>query len=91
MRVKSDLADVDFHLGSIRRSQRGLVIASREGSSLPTVVEVGREDVLAAMVAILRSPSALWYVLTVPFRRAQKDQTAGNAVTTVVDEINKPW
>jgi len=90
MRVKSDLADVDFHLGSIRRGGSGLVIASREGSSLPTVVEVGRDDVLAGMSALLRSPSAFWYVLTVPFRRASA-KTANDTVSTVVDQINKPW
>jgi hypothetical protein len=90
MRVKSDLADVDFHLGAIRRGGNGLVIVSSEGSSLPTVVEVGREDVLAGMAALLRSPSALWYVLTVPFRRASVN-AASSAASTAVDLINKPW
>ena len=67
MRVKSKLADVDFQCGLIKREGHHLVIASHESQAMKTVVYVSPGDTLTFLVSILRSPSAILFILAFPY------------------------
>ena len=89
MRVVSGLADLDFHVGRIARDGSELVVESRAGSGIPTVVYVGRDDVVAGIKALLRSPGALAFLLAAPFRRGRP--TAPGGARRDSTDLNNPW
>ena len=92
MRVISGLADIDFHIGRITRDGNGLVVESRVGSGIPTAVHVGRDDVIAGVRALLRSPGAFGFLLSAPFRRSRPAAPrAGGASSNEASDINNPW
>jgi hypothetical protein len=89
VRVVSGLADMDFNVGRIARDGERLIVESRAGD-VPTVVYVDRVDVHAGLRALLRSPGALGFLLTAPFRRATR-RAAGPAPRASADDVNNPW
>ena len=92
MRVVSGLADLDFHIGHIARDGDCLVVESRAGGGIPTVVHVGRDDVVAGLRALLHSPGALGFLLTAPFRRSRPAASQpGSVPRNEASDINNPW
>ena len=92
MRVVSSLADIDFHVGAIAHLKACIVVQSRSGEGIPTTVYVDRDDVVGGMKALLRSPAALWFVLTAPLRRSRPAGAAVIARTgTNSNDVNNPW
>lgn len=95
MKVVSPIADLDVFIGSMRRSGNDLVIRSSEDSTIETQVTISASDILATLGALLRSPSALVYVLLFPFflirgwLGSESDEIARNGPGP--DPINKPW
>ena len=75
MKVKSKLADVDFQFGAIERKDNMLVISNDPSQSMRSRVYVTPDDVLRFVGKLLRSPSALLFILAFPifYWRARKD------------------
>ena len=90
MRVVSGLADLDFHVGRIGRDGARVVVESRPGDAVPTVVYIDRDDVIVGLKALLRSPGALAFLLTAPFRRPARS-AAAPALRSNEEDINNPW
>jgi preprotein translocase subunit Sec63 len=67
MRVKSKLADVDFQFGDVKRDGNLLVIDSHPDSTMKSSVYVSPQDVVEVLKRILISPSALLFVLGLPY------------------------
>ena len=97
MRVVSSLADIDFGIGRIFRRGKNLVIESDEGSTLPTIVTVTPRDAFASLGALVTSPSAWWFVITLPFSVFSKAPQQGNNNDDDWEArrkritLNKPW
>lgn len=96
MKVVSPIADLDVFIGTMRRSGNNLVIRSREDSTIETQVTIQASDVLATLGALIRSPSALLYVLLFPFFLLRAKLGGGRSEDTLrsgpgPDPINKPW
>ena len=77
MRVRSKLADVDFQFGDVKRDGDLLIINSHAESRMKSRVYVSPEDVTEFLKKFLVSPSAIVFVLALPFfwfrfRRTQK-------------------
>lgn len=92
MRVLSALAELDFHIGRIARNGDRLIVESRADAVLPAAVHVDRDDVVNGLKALLRSPGALAFVLSAPFRRASR--ASGPAIArgrTAREDIHNPW
>ncbi|MGH8137648.1 MAG: hypothetical protein ACREVV_05565 [Steroidobacteraceae bacterium] len=90
MRVTSGIADVDFSVHTISRQGPYLVVRNQDDRSLPTVVYVSAQDIVAALKALFASPAALGFVLTAPFRR--KSLAAGSVGNAIArDDVNNPW
>ncbi len=87
MKVVSQLANLDFQVGDIRREGNRLVVTSAEGKGIPTTVYIRPSDTLQVVKAVFRSASALGYVLLFPLYwyrdRHVKVEEKGN--------INNPW
>ena len=66
MKVKSRLADVDFLFGSVERKGNTLVITSHPSQTMKSKVYVSPQDVLSFLGQLIRSPSALLFVLGFP-------------------------
>lgn len=91
MKVTSGLADVDFTVDSISREDSHLVVRDAvRGAGVPTVVYVSPQDIVAGLKALLRSPRALWLVLTAPFRR-KRTPLAPISSEAWYDDVNNPW
>ena len=91
MKVTSGLADVDFDVHSIAREGAWLVVRdAARGAGPATMVYVAPQDVVAGLAALLRSPRALLFVLTAPFRR-RGAVAAPVASTAWYDDVNNPW
>lgn len=78
MKVKSKLADVDFQFGDIERKGNTLVISSHPSQTMKSKVYVRPEDVVAFLGRLVRSPSALLFVLGLPvfYVRARGDRNS---------------
>ena len=97
MKVQSPLATLDIGIGAARRNGNDLVLTSRAGGSMETMITVSAAEVLRTVGTILASPSALIFVLGLPFFWLRQRLGRGSASTTgeagvrrTVD-INKPW
>jgi hypothetical protein len=66
MRVTSQLADVDFKFGPIVREGDQLVISSAADQAMATKVYVSPRDIVSFLGRLLRSPSALRFLLLFP-------------------------
>lgn len=75
MKVKSKLANVDFHCGTIEREGHQLIVYSHESQAMKTVVYVSPSDTLTFLFSLLRSPSALQFIIAFPYFwwRARKE------------------
>ncbi|MES2045116.1 MAG: hypothetical protein V4475_14685 [Pseudomonadota bacterium] len=94
MRVVSSLADIDFGVGRIGRSGRNLVIESSADSTIATKVTVSPRDALRSLGALVASPSAWWFVLSLPVAafRGRKPETGDAWVQRRASTgLNKPW
>ncbi|WP_034160953.1 hypothetical protein [Sphingomonas sp. ERG5] len=94
MRVVSSLADIDFGVGRIGRSGRNLVIESSADSTIATKVTVTPRDALRSLGALLRSPSAWWFVLLLPVAvLGGPNRKTGDAWVQrrAGVGLNKPW
>lgn len=76
MKVKSKLANVDFQFGDIERKGNQLVISSHPSQTMKSKVYVSPADVVAFLGRLVRSPSALLFVLGLPvfYFRARGDK-----------------
>ena len=94
MKVFSPLANLDLHIGTIKRSGNNISVIASEESSLPTEVIATPSDVLRVIGSMLTSPSLWLYLLLLPFhwwlaKSAQDVDGPGQA--TDATNINKPW
>ncbi len=67
MRVTSQLADVEFRFGPVVREGNKLVLSSAPDQTMSTTVYVSPRDVVSFLGRLLRSPSALLFVLGFPY------------------------
>ncbi|MCG8507357.1 MAG: hypothetical protein MI755_22320 [Sphingomonadales bacterium] len=94
MRIESPLADMDFLVGSVVRRGDALVVTSDAASPLEATVLLSDRDAATLFAAVLKSPSALGFVLTLPFRwlRGKSGRpAAGSGARHPFDQLNKPW
>jgi hypothetical protein len=67
MKIRSRLADVEFEFGEIVRDGDLLVIASHPDARMKSKVYVSPRDVTAFLRRLITSPSALLFVIGLPF------------------------
>jgi len=67
MRIRSKLADVEFEFGEIVRDGNTLVISSHPDARMKSKVYVTPKDITAMLRRLLVSPSALLFVIFLPF------------------------
>lgn len=67
MRVRSKLAQIDFRFGDVSREGNLLLIDSHADSNLPSRVYISPQDVLEFLKRLLTSPSAILFVLGLPW------------------------
>jgi len=67
MKVVSKLANVDFHIGRVKREGDGIVIFSDPDKSMPSKVYVSPEDVLRMLKAMFATPSSWLFLLLFPY------------------------
>lgn len=96
MRVISSLADIDFGIGRILRRDGNLVIESSADSTLETTVTVTPVDAIKSLGALFVSPSAWWFVLTLPFAIFGGGSKSGSSdgdweARRNRKGLNKPW
>ena len=93
MKVNSPLANMKIFVGSVSKVPGGLVIESRDDSTMPAEVLIEPRDARDFVVALLRKPLALIYVMIMPLigflsPATVSDDEAGSGQE---DAINKPW
>ena len=66
MKVRSKLADVEFAFGTVERKGNTLVISSHPSQTMKSKVYISPADVVAFLGRLVRSPSALLFVLGLP-------------------------
>ncbi|MEL7028467.1 MAG: hypothetical protein AAGL49_04485 [Pseudomonadota bacterium] len=95
MEVKSALADIEFYVADARRDGDRLKFSSAPTSSLEATVYLAPRDVAALLWSVLRSGSALGFVLSLPWlllrRRDGNAGARGEQATHPFDDLNKPW
>lgn len=92
MRVVSGLADLDFHVGRIARDGSHLIVTSRNDAGIPTTVYVDRDDLVQGLMALLRSPRALLFLLSAPLRRPRRAASGARQTLRGGDsDVNNPW
>ena len=94
MRVISSLADIDFHVGRVRREGGNLIVESSADSTLATTVTITPRDALKAVKALLTSGATWRFLAGLPFGGGNK--TGGSEDGRWVERrhrlgINKPW
>jgi hypothetical protein len=80
MNVKSKLANVEFQVGDVERKGNLLVISSHPSQTMKSKVYVSPLDVVSLLGRVLKSPSALLFVIGLPvfYFRARAEQKAGS-------------
>ena len=98
MKVTSPLANLDVGIGAARREGNDLVLSSRDGDAVQTVITVSAQEVLSTIGTVLASPSGLGFVLGLPFFWVRQRFARGRAPASVAQrrpsgtaDINKPW
>jgi hypothetical protein len=96
MKVTSPLANLDVGIGAARREGNDLVLTSREGDAVQTVITVSAREVLHTIGTVLSSRSGLGFVLGLPFFWVRQSFGRGRASASVAQrrpngDINKPW
>ena len=72
MRVKSDLADLQIELGSIRRDGDELVVESAPESSLDASIRVDATEARNILGRMLRSGAVWGFLLRLPLSRPER-------------------
>ena len=93
MKVNSPLANLKIFVGSVSKVPGGLAIASRDDSTMPAEVLIEPRDARDFVLALLKNPSALIYLIAMPLIGFFSPQPASkdNAPAGQDDPINKPW
>ena len=93
MKVNSPLANMKIFIGSVAKVPGGLVIESRDDSTMPAEVFIEPRDARDFVVALLKKPLALIYVLIMPLVGflSPATVTKEEAGSGQEDSINKPW
>ena len=93
MKVNSPLANMKIFIGSVAKVPGGLVIESRDDSTMPAEVLIEPRDARDFVVALLKKPLALIYVLIMPLVGflSPATVTKEEAGSGQEDSINKPW
>ena len=93
MKVNSPLANMKIFIGSVAKVPGGLAIESRDDSTMPAEVLIEPRDARDFVVALLKKPLSLMYVMIMPLMgffppATVSDDNVGNGPD---DSINKPW
>ncbi len=97
MKVNSTLADIDFDVGELRRSNGNLIIDSDANSTIPTQIVVTPADARATIRKFLFSSNVWKFLLTLPFAgRGTSDNRSLNVTANWESRrskrgVNKPW
>ena len=93
MKVNSPLANMKIFVGSVAKVPGGLVIESRDDSTMPAEVLIEPRDARDFVVALLKKPLALIYVMIMPLVGflSPATVTEDKAGSGQEDSINKPW
>ena len=98
MKVTSPLANLDVGIGAARREGNDLVLTSRDGDAVRTVITVSAREALSTIGTVLASPSGLGFVLGLPFFWVRERFGRGRGAASVAQrrpsgavDINKPW
>ena len=93
MKVNSPLANMKIFVGRVAKVPAGLVIESRDDSTMPAEVLIEPRDARDFVVALLKKPVVLAYVMIMPligFLSPAKE-SEDEASIALEDSINKPW
>lgn len=93
MKVNSPLANMKIFVGSVAKVPGGLVIESRDDSTMPAEVLIEPRDARDFVVALLKKPLALIYVMIMPLVGFLSPATVieDEVGSGQEDSINKPW
>jgi hypothetical protein len=97
MKVESPLANMDIGIGAARRVGNDLVLRSREGGSVQTVITISAVEVLSTLGTVLSSASGLGFILGLPFFWVRQRLGVGAAARgperskSGAANLNKPW
>jgi hypothetical protein len=95
MKVHSPLADLEIGIRAARRDGDDLVLESSAGGSVDALITVSAGEVLHTLGIVLGSPSALLFVLGLPFfwlrQRFGPQRSRSTAHRPQSTDINKPW
>jgi hypothetical protein len=95
MKVESPLADLEIGIDTVRRVGNDLVLRSRAGGTVDTVITVSAGEVLRTLGTVLASPSGLGFLLGLPFfwvrQRLGIGVAPGSPARGHTGNINKPW
>ena len=93
MKVTSPLANMKIFIGSVAKVPGGLAIESRDDSTMPAEVLIEPRDARDFVVALLKKPLALIYVMIMPLVGffSPATVTEDEAGSGQEDSINKPW
>lgn len=92
MKVVSKLANMNLTVGRMYREGNRLVITNEGGEGLPTKVYVRASDVFGALGALLKSLSALGFMVLLPwhyFRDTDGDEASSGL--SAGKDLNNPW
>jgi len=85
MKVKSNLADVDFQFGRFEYKKDHLIIHSDPGQAMQSRVYISPDDIVSATCKALANPMVWLYLLAFPFfllryrrRKRMKARAAGS-------------
>jgi hypothetical protein len=85
MKVKSNLADVDFQFGRFEYKKDHLIIHSDPGQAMQSRVYISPDDIVSATCKALANPMVWLYLLAFPFfllryrrRKRMKPRAAGS-------------
>jgi hypothetical protein len=95
MKVESPLADLEIGIDTVQRVGNDLVLRSRAGGTVETVITVSAAEVLRTLGTVLASPSGLGFILGLPFFWARQRLGIGAAsrgrTKGHTGNLNKPW
>ena len=66
MKVNSPLANMDIYIGRVSKSSGGLLVESREDSTMSAEILVGPRDARDFLLSLLKKPLVLLYLLALP-------------------------
>lgn len=96
MRVTTELADLEFEIGEVSRSENDLVIESAANSTIAVRILVSPRDALAALGRLMTSAGLWAFLLRLPFALMKKraEQSGHDSAwdkRRSTTGLNKPW